>query len=322
VEKIMIKYLFYVTAGKKWGMGHLRRCLAIASQVKTGKKNVLFIIKGDPTAFDLLRKLKFNAIPYSFDSLNKIRTKYAVIDQKEDVSADINALSNNGAKICLMDNTSGARLLADAVIYPVSHLVDDLDWKGFKGRKYFGAKYFPLNKEFINAKHAIPPIFTILVIMGGADPNNVTSKVSRALKTIRLPYKALILIGPAFSKQSIAEDIRFKIVRSPKNVAALMAQADLAITAFGTSLYELASMGVPAAIIHNFSGDADDVRNFTALGTAVSIGRFNKINGTSIVKQIISLMNNHQFLLKLSRNGRKLVDGKGAQRIAKILRDL
>ena len=318
----MIKYLFYATAGKKWGMGHLRRCLAIASQVKTDKKNVLFIIKGDSTAFDLLASLKFKAIPYSFVSIKKIQTKYAVIDQKEDVSDDIKALRSNGAKICLLDNMTRARLIADVVIYPVSHLYNGLNWNGSKVRIYSGAKYFPLNKEFIKTKRAAHSVFTILVLMGGADPFNVTSKVTSALKTIKTPYKALILIGPAFNKQSIAEDKRFKLVRAPKNVAVLMAITDLAITAFGTSLYELASMGVPAAIIHNFKGDADDVRNFTQLGTAVSFGHFNKVNATSIAKQIISLMNNHEFLLKLSRNGKELVDGKGAQRIVNILRDL
>jgi spore coat polysaccharide biosynthesis predicted glycosyltransferase SpsG len=134
--------------------------------------------------------------------------------------------------------------------------------------------------------------------------------------------KALIVIGPGFKKRNIAVDKRFKIIRDPKSIAGLMASSDLAITAFGTTLYELAYMGVPALIISNFRKDKKDCLRFEKFKTAINLGYHGLVSTARISGAISKLMSAKKRLSKMLRNGKKLVDGKGASRIVKILEGL
>jgi spore coat polysaccharide biosynthesis predicted glycosyltransferase SpsG len=297
----------------------MRRSMAIASQLKKREKSIYFLVDGDRTAIDLLKSKEFKADRFSKESFKLFRPKMVVIDQKGDVSPQIKQLRSNGTKICLFDNTSKARLISDIVIFPVSHFRDNLSWKGFKGKKYIGAKYFPLNEEFLKAKKKKHGTFTILVTMGGSDTNKLTQKVCNTLKHIKHDFRAIIVMGSAFGKQHIPADRRFTIVRNPKNMAKLMACSDLAVTAFGTTLYELAYMGVPALIIGNYKQDVNDARIFTKYGTAFWLGNYNDIKNDVIENSICGHINNPKNMVKSSSNGKKLVDGQGVRRIRDIL---
>jgi UDP-2,4-diacetamido-2,4,6-trideoxy-beta-L-altropyranose hydrolase len=311
--------LFYIKAGPIAGFGHLRRSLAVASQLKKKNRSIVFLVDGDRSSIDLLKKKGFKTIKYSFAALKLISPSIAVIDQKDDVSSQIKHLKSVGAKICLIDNPTNARLISDVVIFPISHFKDTLSWEGFKGKKYIGAKYFPLNKEFLRSRRMAHKKFTVLVTMGGSDENKLTQKVCSAVKSTDLELNMLVVIGSAFGHQNIPKDRRFKVVRSPKNMAQLMARSDIAVTAFGTTLYELAYMGVPAMIIGNCKQDAEDARTFTKHGTAVWLGNYNDIRSASIIKNICKHRNAPKGMIKLKNINKKLVDGNGVQRIITIL---
>lgn len=312
-------FLFFIKAGYEAGFGHLRRSLAIASGLKAKGKSVCFLVNGDDAPMKTLREKGFKAYRFSKTALKLFDPKVAVIDQKGDVSRQVQELRARGSKICLIDNTSKARLISDVVIFPVSHFKDNLSWKGFKGKKYVGAKYFPLNNEFLKAKPVRHKDFTILITMGGSDPNRLSSKVAAALRSLDAKFKAVIVLGAASKNQSIPKDKRFTVIKDPKNMAQLMAQSDIAVTAFGTTLYELAYMGVPALIISNYKKERDEIETFENLGTSTFLGYFKSVSDISILDAVNHLMNSRKYVLRLSRNGKKLIDGKGTARIVKIL---
>jgi UDP-2,4-diacetamido-2,4,6-trideoxy-beta-L-altropyranose hydrolase len=319
---ISCDYLFFIKAGSKAGFGHLRRSIAIASGLRSHRKNICFLVDSDNAPIKILKEKGFKAYLLSTFPIELFAPKVSVIDQKGDIYARIKKLRSKGSKICLIDNASKARLISDIVIFPVSHFNDNLNWRDFKGKKYLGAEYFPLNPEFLKEKRLKHDRFTILVTMGGSDPNNITAKVAKALKIIKEDFRVIIVIGSAFGKQNIPSDRRFKIVRNPKNMAKLMASSDLALTAFGTTLYELAYMGVPALIISNYAKERSEVDTFGKLGTSISIGYFKDIAEASISKAVVRSMLDRRRATKLSRGGKKLVDGKGVQRIIKLLKGL
>jgi UDP-2,4-diacetamido-2,4,6-trideoxy-beta-L-altropyranose hydrolase len=315
-------YLFFIKAGSKAGFGHLRRSLAIASGLRSHRKNICFLVDGDNAPIKILKDKGFKAYLLSTSPIELFAPKVSVIDQKGDISARINKLRSTGSKIFLIDNASKARFFSDIVIFPVSHFNDNLNWRGFKGKKYLGAEYFPLNPEFLKAKRLKHERFTILVTMGGSDPNNITAKVAKALKMIKEDFKAIIVLGSAFGKQNIPSDRRFTVIKNPNNMAKLMASSDLAITAFGTTLYELAYMGVPTLIISNYAKERSEIDTLERFGTSISIGYFKDITEATILKAVDRSMLDRTRATKLSRNGKVLVDGKGVQRIIKLLKGL
>jgi len=315
---INCKYLFYIKAGPKIGLGHLRRSLAIATYLNKSEKSIFFLVEGDPVSINLIKDKGFKAARYSKASLNILNPRISIIDQKGDVSAQIKVLRSRGSKICLIDNASKARLKSDIVIYPVSHFKDDLSWKGFKGKKYIGGKYFPLNEEFLKLNPKNHKIFTVLVTMGGSDPNKLTEKVVKALQMSDEKFKMIIVLGAGSKKQRIPKDQRFIMVRNPKSIANLMAGSDMAITAFGTSLYELSYMKVPALILSNFIREKSEVDRFTAKGTSVKLGYYKDVSEERIRGTVERLMANQDTLLSM-RKKCNFVDKFGAQRIVEAL---
>ncbi len=155
--------------------------------------------------------------------------------------------------------------------------------------------------------------------MGGADPKHLTEKVASALRSVKDKFKAIIVLGAASKTKSIIKDPRFLTIKKPKSIAKLMAGSDIAVTAFGTTLYELAYMGVPAVIISNFNHDSKDAAAFQKLRTSIWLGHHKHVGIKSIAEAIKWLMQNRKILINLSKKGKGIVDGKGAGRIIKLL---
>ena len=96
---------------------------------------------------------------------------------------------------------------------------------------------------------------------------------------------------------------------------ALMESVDLAITAGGQTLYELACVGTPSICIEVVDNQRDDIREFQKKGFLAYAGKWNhpRLNA-----RLLSNMRNFESLSvrkSASLKGRKLVDGKGARRL-------
>lgn len=324
--------LFVAKGGKNVGLGHIRRSLAVAKYVRKNYDcNVAFAVNKDNALLELLDKNGFEHFIIDGGSANQLTVEVfnpfiTLFDIKEDVSEGIKYLMQKGIKTCLIDNITEARIHADVVIYPVGHFQDSLDWSGFAGRKYIGAEYFPLDEKFMDLKSGNnnkEKRFNILVTMGGSDPNGVTLHVIKALEDLE-NIDITVLIGPSFKlenteeiSKSVNENIKLK--HNVSNIAEFMANADIAITAFGITLYELAYMGVPAIIIYNYLSDETDVDIFQKLGTAVSPGYYKDVNIKDILAAVCKLMENEALRKQMALKGKALVDGKGIVRIGQII---
>jgi UDP-2,4-diacetamido-2,4,6-trideoxy-beta-L-altropyranose hydrolase len=92
----------------------------------------------------------------------------------------------------------------------------------------------------------------LLVTLGGADPDNVTLKVINALSQLELPdLQVKVVVGPANPhldslRQAISSStINCELINSVRDMPGLMDWADFAITAAGSTCWELAVLGVP-----------------------------------------------------------------------------
>jgi spore coat polysaccharide biosynthesis predicted glycosyltransferase SpsG len=101
-----------------------------------------------------------------------------------------------------------------------------------------------------------------------------------------------------------------------------MESADMAFSAFGTTLYELAYMGIPTIIIYNFSSDKPDAKRFARLGSAIVLGHHSQVSFRKIARAFTRLAKNTRLLSKMNRQGMKIVDGRGAARLCSIIKSL
>jgi UDP-2,4-diacetamido-2,4,6-trideoxy-beta-L-altropyranose hydrolase len=188
-----------------------------------------------------------------------------------------------------------------------------------------GPRYALLRDEFL--RRGSPPRIipaagkNVLVTMGGADPDNVTPQVMRALQVAQVPaLKATVVVGnanPRFEAlQSAAREAgeMFTMVWDAGNMSELMAAADLAVTGGGSTCYEIAFMGLPALVCILAENQRPVAQAMDAAGVMRNVGWARELSIPDMARAIESLLRDPASRGGMSISGKKLVDGKGAER--------
>jgi UDP-2,4-diacetamido-2,4,6-trideoxy-beta-L-altropyranose hydrolase len=167
----------------------------------------------------------------------------------------------------------------------------------------------------------------VLVTLGGSDPENVTLKVIQALQQLKRPdLEARIVIGPAnrhlaVLRQAIERSVCcIKLVTAATDMPALMAWADIAVSAGGSTCWELAFIGVPSIAITLAENQHDIVESLSKAGAAVNMGWYTHISTSALATTIAELLDRPDVCHQMSDRATSIVDGLGADRVARSLR--
>jgi UDP-2,4-diacetamido-2,4,6-trideoxy-beta-L-altropyranose hydrolase len=99
----------------------------------------------------------------------------------------------------------------------------------------------------------------------------------------------------------------------------IMEGSDLAITAAGNTLYELAVLGVPSLIVCHHERHLAVAQRFAELGAAVNLGIGSILAGEEISRATQALLEAPEERQALSERMKGIVDGLGCQRIADVV---
>jgi spore coat polysaccharide biosynthesis predicted glycosyltransferase SpsG len=201
-----------------------------------------------------------------------------------------------------------------------------------------GPRYTLLRTEFLAQKNAIEKRTdrprNILVTLGGADPDNITLKVVRALLKMELEeLKVNIVLGPSNPNTEVLEreieEVRksghtpmeaMRLVQQG-NMPELMAKADVAISAGGSTCWELCFLGKPFLVIIAAENQRDIALGLDQAGVATCLGWHHEITERQIHDHLKSLINDTSLRREMSTKGQALVDGKGRLRVLQTLAD-
>lgn len=148
-----------------------------------------------------------------------------------------------------------------------------------------GPQHVLLRREFaarrgesLSARRHRPPRH-VLVAMGGMDPDNALGGIVSALST--LPQAAgvqvsLVISGaaphlPKLRATVATAPIDLRLCVDHRDMAGLMVEADVAISASGLTAYELACMGVPMVLLPMSPIQASVARELAAITTALPV---------------------------------------------------
>lgn len=317
---------FWTEGGLSIGMGHLMRCINIAKALEAGDLPLHFLVNNERPVIDRLNEEAFFHIVYPMTGRHagRLTNGIVVIDTKRDVSPQVHALREEGRKVVLIDNSTSDE--ADAIVMPTPVYRGEA-----RGGLHAGRRYLIIGEDFRAARRKTPAAHAsplkVLVTMGGSDPFNLTEKVLRALWDVE-GIEVTTVLGPAFRMTETMEELvrraneRFSFVHGVKNMAPLMRDAHIAFTAVGTTVYELAYMGVPSVLIGNYESDADDLSTLEGLGICRSLGFFRDVEPFRIAEAAESFRDDAATWRGMSMNARGLTDGDGAARIAALIRSL
>jgi UDP-2,4-diacetamido-2,4,6-trideoxy-beta-L-altropyranose hydrolase len=100
----------------------------------------------------------------------------------------------------------------------------------------------------------------------------------------------------------------------------LMVWSDLAITAAGSTCWELAFMGLPSIFVILAENQVEIALQLAAEGFGICLGNGVGLKNYKLAEAISALARDKSFLKIVSKVGRGLVDGDGTATICKILK--
>ncbi len=197
-------------------------------------------------------------------------------------------------------------------------------------RTLLGASYTPLRAQFTDLQpYCRDRVSNILVTTGGSDPYHFCLRLIAAFRENSFLHlcQLHVVIGRLNEDKDklykLADELPFlQLHENVSDMASLMASCDLAVSAAGTTLYELCAAGVPSMSFCLADNQLTAAKAFDEAGAIPCAGDIRR----SCDEVLGNVMN---FVTYMSENSKKrkaaletmrqLVDGKGAMRIAKAL---
>ena len=190
-----------------------------------------------------------------------------------------------------------------------------------------GPRYSLLREEFRTLREEVKPhlgdIKRVLVFFGGVDGDDYTSLAIEALAELNSELIVDVVIGIQHPNREKIKNACFKydynLHIQTKYIGYLMAEADLAIGAGGSSSWERCCLGLPSLLVALAEHQIDIAKSLDYIGGCIYLGTKNAINSTSIKQAIIRLLDNPGRTAALSRQAFSITDGFGAYRVSQEL---
>ena len=331
--------LFRVDAGRRLGNGHLMRCLALGKSLRSMGIRVVFVSRIE--SIDLkkrLRKEKISLVPMTRrrpggendardtnDVARKWNASWIVVDGHQFTPSYQRRLVGGAHRLMLIDDHGGAPSAADIILNQNLHARRALYVRAKKSILLLGPRHILLRSEFIAWRRWKRPIAVvgkrILITMGGSDSENATAKALQAVASLDLPLDIVVVLGEhyPYSKRlaALARNVphRVRIIKGTDRMAALMAWADLGISTFGTTSWELAYMGLPAVSLVVEAHQKTFAQAMARYGAIVKLDERDPFPAGFLRDAVNQALQSPQSRKKMSRRGRALVDGLGNRRV-------
>jgi len=165
---------------------------------------------------------------------------------------------------------------------------------------------------------------SILIFMGGTDPENHTARVLEALRILgRTDIQVNVVLGgtnphiTALQAHWTASFIRWHVQTSA--MPQLMADSDLAIGGGGTASWERCCLGLPTIILSIAENQESIAAELDHQQLAVYAGRAQDLDSAQLAKILQDLLLEPTRLRQMSERATACVDGRGAVRVAEVL---
>jgi len=323
------------------GTGHMMRCLALAQAWQETGGEVHFAFgEGTTTLETRLReeKVALHDITAASGSAADAAQTVAIAERVGSARVAVDGYQFDAAyqqtieqadlQLLFIDDYGHADYyFADIVLNQNVYAVEGLyENRSQLTRLLLGTRYALLRREFWPwrgwRREITRNARKILVTLGGGDPDNVALEVIRAIRTLDVKdVEVVVIVGnsnPHWQTLHQAAKVprgRFRLERDVTDMPALMAWADVAISAGGSTCWELAFMGLPALVITLADNQKAVGPGMEARGAAINLGWHRDLPIPKLAASIAGLLADFDQRSDMSRNGQKLVDGFGAARV-------
>ena len=338
---------FYIRAdaNSQIATGHVMRCMSIAEVLEKKNCRCIFIMADHEGETLLKGRYSVICLNSQWNTLDNETEKMEVLIRErrierllidsyfvtEDYLKRINSLT----KVFYIDDLDRFLYPVDTVInysiYADSfHYEERYHQAGMNTRFLLGCKYAPLRSEFREVSYLVrEQVNHILITTGGTDHYNIAGRLAEnIMRSKELKGITVHIVVGAYNKNK--EQLKklassFKRVKLHENVtkmAKLMAFCDIAISAGGTTTYELCACGVPSIAVALADNQLNNVKRFAEEGLLLYAGDVTKNEAEVLETAFIYLQRliksrelRQQFFLRMQRKAIK----NGSEHIAEAL---
>lgn len=317
--------------------GHVMRCLSIADAARQQGIETIFIT-ADEKPVEMLKVRGYEPVVLYTDWK----------DMERELEVLIPFLKNNKVGRLLVDSYQVTKNYLkrleevtevfylddlDAFEYPVSNVIcyanyySKLSYSNYKGnvKFYLGTSYMPIRKVFQNcqSKQIKEKIENIMILSGGSDNFRMIENIADLFKE-KENVQADVICGafyPDFAglKEKFKEYKNLHFYKNVSNLEEFMEKADLAISAGGTTLYELCAKGTPAISYSFADNQLKNVKQFEEDELIPYAGDIRCDKVYDNICYLYEMYKNVYLRKERSEKMQKVVDGQGAGRIAALL---
>lgn len=333
--------MFFIRAdgNPEIGSGHIMRCLTIAQALLDVGQECMFVV-ADQGAVPTLEEAGmpficlhsvWNDLDQETDQMEALiaqRGIRALLIDSYFVTPDYLRRLHRRTHVICMDDLNlfhypcstliNYAFYADAWNYPARYSGVNL---------LLGPRYAPLRREFQD----LPPhvirqqVRDILVTTGGGDPLNIAVRfVQRAKQTPAAAGFHYHIVAGRFNRHLEDLDVLARrypgvsIHRSVTRMSELMCACDIAVSAAGTTLYELCACGLPTLTYVLADNQIMNAVSFAEAGTMLCAGdiRQEKYISKHLFELLDTLADDRILRQTMAERMQSIVDGKGADRLA------
>jgi UDP-2,4-diacetamido-2,4,6-trideoxy-beta-L-altropyranose hydrolase len=326
--------IFRCDASTELGSGHVMRCLTLAhGLVRTGWECVFAV---NPEAVVTVAALSASGFPVSVlpcglaDQAAALIEAHAggcdllVVDHYK-LDARFETLCRPWAKRILVIDDLADRPHDCDILLDQTFGRDAADYGGLVARDcrcLMGTDYALLRPQFARERLLGSPrtegvVRRILVSLGGTDPYGLTDVVLQGLELADLDVDIDVVLGAP--SRSLVDGTRVQVHQAVQDMASLIAKADLAVGASGSSAWERCCLGLPSILVISANNQRLTADRLVEAGVAHVVGDWTSVTPESISKAISFLVHNAELYRAMSRAALKICDGLGAGRVIAAL---
>jgi spore coat polysaccharide biosynthesis predicted glycosyltransferase SpsG len=344
-----LKLTLRCDAGETIGMGHVKRCLGLATWLDI--KPIFALLDTPENIHEEIQAAGYQTVELTGESreqarqLKRLETDAILFDianprwrmQPQAYADHVKAICDIGAPTAFIDGFKSDAVL-DAELaslltlcvrpYPEARPES-------RGRWLTGIDYFMLPRNMVAAAtdaRSVPDAARrLLVTTGGSDVGALSPRIVQELNAEQgLVFDIRLIVGPLVPDRiradiaSAVADTRhnIQVIEGRKDLSADMRWCEMAVSTTGLTKYELALNGVPMILVSPNAEHDMNQAHFRDFGAALDLGVLDGLPFGAIGNACRSLSLDRARRAEMARRGRAIVDGKGAVRLLREIKGL
>jgi spore coat polysaccharide biosynthesis predicted glycosyltransferase SpsG len=342
-----------VDATPRTGYERLARCMTLAAAIQRRRRPVYFLSQLEPNSIAMsIKRAGHDWIDMSnpagssedlaevLQEVRRLKPAALVVDDADVSESYLDALAGAGPMLVAMDHAALVRFPVRLVINPLLAPSREGYEFGPRTQLLMGRRYALVRPEVRRhrpTRSQEPPMllppngkpasgqFRVLLALGEDDPHRRVKELAKLLANTPRIGKVDIVVRrehpdlPGIQAMVEANADKLELAVEPAEIAARLVRCHFAVTSGSGWSLELACLGLPQLLLVQNEAHWPNAQRLEEEGCASVLGWHENVSPQTIRLAVQNMVSDPLERQAMSRCGRKLIDGRGPDRLVNAL---